>query len=128
MNKNVFSDIAFLSLQVTHISEPAGFETACSDNGDTDIYIPPTTSGQQTAELLNQVRLTTSWRLVAGFPPRRPGFELGSGHEGFVVDKAALGRVSSEYFRFHCQSFHRLLHTHHHSSSGAGTIEQIVVT
>jgi hypothetical protein len=38
-----------------------------------------------------------------------------SGHEGFVVDKMALGQVFSEYFGFPCQfSFHRLLHIHHH--------------
>jgi hypothetical protein len=42
------------------------------------------------------------------------------------MDKAALGQVFSEYFGFPCQSFHRLLHTHHHPSSGAGTIGQIV--
>jgi hypothetical protein len=36
-------------------------------------------------------------------------------------------QVFSEYFDFHCLfSFHRLLHTHHHASSGAGTIGQIV--
>jgi hypothetical protein len=69
----------------------------------------------------------TCWRrLVAGFPPRRPGFEPRSGHVGFVVDKVALGQVFSEYFDFPCQcSFHRLLHTHH-LSSGAGTIGQLV--
>jgi hypothetical protein len=33
---------------------------------------------------------------------------------GFVVDKAALGQVFSEYFGFHCQSFHRSLHYHNH--------------
>jgi hypothetical protein len=45
----------------------------------------------------------------------------------FVVDKVALGQVFSEYFRFPCQfSFHRLLHNHHHLSSGAGTIGQLV--
>jgi hypothetical protein len=39
----------------------------------------------------------------------------------------ALGQVFSEYFSFLCQfSFHRLLHTHHHLSSGAGTIGQTV--
>jgi hypothetical protein len=32
----------------------------------------------------------------------------------FVMDKAALGQVSSEYFGFPCQSFHRLLHTYRH--------------
>jgi hypothetical protein len=31
---------------------------------------------------------------------------------GFVVDKAALGQVLSEYFRFPCQAFLQLLHTH----------------
>jgi hypothetical protein len=70
-------------------------------------------------------------RLVAGFPPRRPGFNLGPGHVGFVVDKVALGQVFSEYFSFLCQlAFHRLLHNHHHRhhyyhlSSGAGTVGQ----
>jgi hypothetical protein len=43
---------------------------------------------------------------------------------GFVVDKVALGQVSSEYFGFPCQPFHRLLHTH--PSFGAGAIGQIV--
>jgi hypothetical protein len=52
-------------------------------------------------------------RLDAGFPPRRPGFASGQ-HVGFVVDKAALGQVFSEYFRFPCQSFHRFLHYHNH--------------
>jgi hypothetical protein len=32
-------------------------------------------------------------RLVAGFPPRRPGLEPRSGHVGFVVDEVALGQV-----------------------------------
>jgi hypothetical protein len=41
-------------------------------------------------------------RLVAGFPPRRPGFEPGSGHGGFVVDKVTLGQGSSETFGFPC--------------------------
>jgi hypothetical protein len=34
-------------------------------------------------------------RLDAGFIPRRPGFDPGSGHVGFEVDKAAPGQVSS---------------------------------
>jgi hypothetical protein len=46
---------------------------------------------------------------------------------GICVDKVALGQVSSEYFGFSCQfSFHRLLHIHHHLSSGAHTIGQLV--
>jgi hypothetical protein len=36
-------------------------------------------------------------------------------HVGFVVDKAALGQVFSEYFGFPCQtSFHQFLHDHNH--------------
>jgi hypothetical protein len=48
-------------------------------------------------------------RLVAGLPPRRPGFDLGSVHVGFVVDKVALGQVfPPEYFGFPLPvSFHR---------------------
>jgi hypothetical protein len=65
-------------------------------------------------------------RLVAGFPPWRPGFDPRSGPVRFVVNKVALGQVFSEYFDFPCQfSFHRLLHAHH-IPSGAGTIGQIV--
>jgi hypothetical protein len=65
-------------------------------------------------------------RLVAGFQPRRPWFEPRSGRVGFVVDKVALGHDSSEYFGFTFQfSFHRLLHIHHHLSSGAGTVGQL---
>jgi hypothetical protein len=52
-------------------------------------------------------------RLDAGFPPRRPGLAYGH-HVGFVVDKAALGQVFSEYFGFPCQPFHRFLHYLNH--------------
>jgi hypothetical protein len=52
-------------------------------------------------------------RLDAGFPPQRPGFGSGQ-HVGFVVDKAVLGQVFSEYFGFPCQSFHQFLHHHNH--------------
>jgi hypothetical protein len=34
----------------------------------------------------------------SNFPPRRLGFEPRLNHVGFVVDKVALGQVSSEYF------------------------------
>jgi hypothetical protein len=63
--------------------------------------------------------------LVGGFPLQRLLFEPESDHVGFVADKAALEQVFSEYFGFPCQSFQRLLHTHHHPSSGAGTIGHI---
>jgi hypothetical protein len=42
-------------------------------------------------------------RLVAGFPPRWPGYSSRLGHVGFVVDKVALGQVFSEYLCFPCQ-------------------------
>jgi hypothetical protein len=46
---------------------------------------------------------------------------------GFVVDKVALGQVFSKYFGFPCQfSVHQLLHNHHHLSSGAGKICQLL--
>jgi hypothetical protein len=45
---------------------------------------------------------------------------------GFVVEKAALGQVFFEYFGFPCCSFHPLLHAHYHSSTGSGTVGQIV--
>jgi hypothetical protein len=59
---------------------------------------------------------------VVSFPPWRPR----SGHVGFVVDKAALGQVFSEYFGFSCQASDRLLHTHHYPV--AGTIGQYGVS
>jgi hypothetical protein len=40
---------------------------------------------------------------------------------GFVVEKVALGQVSSKYFSF---PLHQMLHTH--PSSGAGTTAQLV--
>jgi hypothetical protein len=44
-------------------------------------------------------------RLVAGLSPRMPGFDPGSVHVEFVVDKVALGQVFPQYFGFPCQ-FH----------------------
>jgi hypothetical protein len=61
-------------------------------------------------------------------PTAAHGFESGLGHVDFVVDKAELGQVFSEYFRFPCQSSHRLLHTHHHTSSGAGTVGHLLTS
>jgi hypothetical protein len=39
-------------------------------------------------------------RLVAGLSPRRPGFEPGSVHVGFVVEKVILIRVFPRVLRF----------------------------
>jgi hypothetical protein len=37
---------------------------------------------------------------------------------GFVVNIAAPGQVSSQYFGFPCHSLHRLLYSHHSPSFG----------
>jgi hypothetical protein len=56
-----------------------------------------------------------------------PGFQPRTGLMGIVVGKVTLGQAFSECFDFPCQfSFHRLLHTHHHLSSGAAIIGQLV--
>jgi hypothetical protein len=52
-----------------------------------------------------------------GFQTRRPRFETGLDHVGFVVGKMALGQVSPVK-----SSFHQLLHNH--LSSVADTIGQ----
>jgi hypothetical protein len=39
-------------------------------------------------------------RLVEGFPTRRPGFEPGSGHVGFVVEKNCTGAGFLQVLRF----------------------------
>jgi hypothetical protein len=44
-------------------------------------------------------------RLVAGLSPRRPGFDPGSVHVGFVVDKVALGHVFPRVLRFSLVNF-----------------------
>jgi hypothetical protein len=48
------------------------------------------------------IEMAVPWlrRLVAGLPPRRPGFDPGSVHVGFVVDKVALGQVFPRVLRF----------------------------
>jgi hypothetical protein len=79
------------------------------------IHIPTQSSGSEVSRESRRF----------GFPPRRPGFESGSGHVGFMVDKVALGHVFSEYFGLPCQfAFHQLLHNHPHLSSGACTLGQ----
>jgi hypothetical protein len=41
-------------------------------------------------------------------------FPAGACYVGFVVDKAELGQVFSEYFRFSYQSLYQFLHHHNH--------------
>jgi hypothetical protein len=44
-------------------------------------------------------------RLAAGLSPRRPGFDPGSVHVGFIMDKVALGQVLPRVLRFSPVSF-----------------------
>jgi hypothetical protein len=44
--------------------------------------------------------LTWLRRQVADLPPRRPGFDPGSVHVGFWVDKVALGQGFPRVLRF----------------------------
>jgi hypothetical protein len=44
-------------------------------------------------------------RLIAGLPTRKPGFDPGSVHVGFVVDKVALGQVFPRILRVSPVSF-----------------------
>jgi hypothetical protein len=75
--------------------------------------------------LNNKIKMNTRLRrLVAAFPSRRPGLETGSVDKGFVVDTVALGQDFSRCFGFSCHSFH----THHHPSSGVGTVGQRVAS
>jgi small ligand-binding sensory domain FIST len=60
------------------------------------------------AQLSTREAVSELRRLVAGLSQRRPGFVPGSVFVGFVVDKVALGRFSSEFFDFSLSvSFHR---------------------
>jgi hypothetical protein len=71
--------------------------------------------------------MTSEPQIILYLAVRRRWFESRSGHVEFVVEKAALRQIFSEYFGFPCQIFHRPLHTQHHPPSGAGTIGQILV-
>jgi hypothetical protein len=62
-------------------------------------------------------------RLVAGFPSQWTGFDP----RGICGGQSVIGAGFIRVLRFPCQfSFHRLLHRHHHLSSGSGKTGQIV--
>jgi hypothetical protein len=80
---------------------------------------------------LKHMENTVTYITVTSFPSRWPKFKLGSGHVGFVVDKAAQGQVFSEYFGFpasHSTDCSTFIVIHHHlrllhtglSNSGPG--------
>jgi hypothetical protein len=51
---------------------------------------------------------------VSGWYPKAVARVLVRAHVKFVVDKAALRQVFSEYFGFPCQSFYQFLHLYKH--------------
>jgi hypothetical protein len=63
--------------------------------------------------MTNGVSKLQEGHAVAQAVSRWPGIASGQ-HVGFLVDKAALGQIFSEYFGFPCQSFHQFLHHHNH--------------
>jgi hypothetical protein len=96
----------FLLLPDTHfglrLSEPQGLrlEKLCPYQ----MSVMFTTNFQSfSLRLCSNKALPYLMRLVAGFPPRRPGFE--PGHVRSVVDRAALVLIFSKYLGFPCH-FH----------------------
>jgi hypothetical protein len=55
--------------------------------------------------LSNQKAVTWLRRLVGGLSPRKPGFDPGSVHVGFVVDKMALGQAFLRVLQFSAVNF-----------------------
>jgi hypothetical protein len=75
------------------------------------------------------VQAPVTLHAVPSVSRRLPIAAARSGQVGFVVEKAEVGQVFSEYFGFPVQAFHRLLHTRHHaSSSGTGTLGHSVAS
>ena len=58
--------------------------------------------GDAIAQSVQAMGLAVPWLrpLVAGLSPRTPGFDPGSVHLGFVVDKVAVGQVFLRILRF----------------------------
>jgi hypothetical protein len=67
-------------------------------------------------------------RLDAGLPAQRPGFDAGTVHMGFVVDKVVLGQVFPEYFGLPLSiSFHRCSITRTTTTTTTTTIIIIII-
>jgi hypothetical protein len=103
-------------LHIFHMHTPTYMELYFTPEFEQVINIYSYRSGNQHNQEPRMLARWIGWplrRLVAGFPPRRPGFKPGSGHVGFCDgQKWRWGR-----FGFPCQStFHLLLcnHLHYH--------------
>jgi hypothetical protein len=70
----------------------------CSSDILHDIYWYLVACYQLSAVNLSLITLQS--KAVPWLGPRRPGFDPGSVHVGFVVDKVTLGQVFPEYFGF----------------------------
>jgi hypothetical protein len=92
-----FSPSYVLLFQYGKISRQAFRHRTCSNSRKA--YARSRVLHLQMKHMKQGEKMAAPWlrRLVAGFPPRRPGFEPSSGHVGFVVDKAALGQGFSEH-------------------------------
>jgi hypothetical protein len=89
-----------------------------------DNVSPPSEGHIMASKSLMRIVKNVMW-LVAGFSQQRPGFEPGSSHVGFVVDREALGQVSSGNFAHPANhSLYRLLHNHNYPSTRASAIGQ----
>jgi hypothetical protein len=111
---NIFSGPLLCSGYIRHIMYHIWLTADCQRISASALCVVPRTSS---TFLTSRVVVPWLRRLVAGFPPRRPRLEPREGHVDFVL--------FSKYFGFPCKFlFHRLLHIHHHLSSGAGTTGQ----
>jgi hypothetical protein len=65
-------------------------------------FLVPHGNFQQPSIFVTNIYVGRAWlrQLIAGLSPRRPGFDPGSVHVGFVVDKVALGHVFLRVLRF----------------------------
>jgi hypothetical protein len=69
---------------------------------------------------LKHISRLNNWGRAIGLPVSHQHTNTAARVQAWV-----LGQGSSEYFGFHCQAFHHLLHSNNHSSSTDGTIDHL---
>jgi hypothetical protein len=107
----IFCDVKTSILSAIHLA--TDFDQPNSNTHKKKSILSTSIEVYKEKEVSGNTGRAVAQRLDAGFPPRRPGFAYGQ-HVGFVMDKASLGQVFSEYFGFPCQSFHRFHHYNNH--------------
>jgi hypothetical protein len=83
-------------------------------------------AGKQISSNFSVVDVLKLRRSVAGFPLRQSGFAPRSGHVEFVVGRVAVGQVFSQDFGFFVLSILIPPSAPHSSSSGSGTVGQLM--